>query len=98
MYFEDFTHGIGVAYYSPEASKTPAQWAEVFGRKCLDALIANRPVEEVEDFARLAAKYARIVLEERDAEQEQRNQAHREEVQRAFDTLKGGQHLGGVRS
>ena len=40
--------------------------AERFGRKVIDGLIANQPVEYIEYFARLAGSYGRLYLESRE--------------------------------
>ena len=64
MYYEDFSRrNIDVAYYKP--SKTPAQWAEVFGRKAINsAMDGNTPLAEIEEYARMAGSFARIALEQ----------------------------------
>ena len=40
--------------------------AERFGRKTIDAMIANASIDAIEHFARLAASYVRMYLESRE--------------------------------
>jgi len=77
--------------YTPTRSKTPAEWAEEYGLKTITAIMENKPLEVIGWHARLAGSFARIAMEK--AEQEQRNQAHRHEIARAFSTLGDFGHL-----
>ena len=71
--------------YTPTRSKTPYEWAEHFGAKAINAMLANESPDLVGRYARLAASFATIALE-KDA-QAIRNAAHIAEVNRAFGAL-----------
>ena len=43
---------------------TNADWAERFGRRAIDGMIANLSIEYIEQYARLAASYARLHMEQ----------------------------------
>lgn len=102
MWYEDHsTAKLGIAYGGPvRSSWTPARWAEHFGRKVINGLIANAPESDVVADARMAARFALIVMGEEREGQEARNavhrqDAHRELVERAFATVP--RVLGGMR-
>jgi len=71
--------------YVPERAKTPAEWAEHFGHKATNAMKNGEAMHHVFWYARLAGSFAAVALE-KDA-QASRNAAHRDEVNRAFQTL-----------
>ena len=71
--------------YVPERTKTPAEWAEHFGAKTINAMLGNESPDLIGRYARLAASFATIALE-KDA-QAIRNAEHVAEVNRAFGTL-----------
>lgn len=96
MYFEDDTYPqIDIAYYgSPDVRWSHTTLAELFGRKVINGLLEGRRESYLAYYARLAGSYARLVIEEREA-QDARNRAYREELARGFEAVQhgfGGRH------
>lgn len=67
MYEEYHTERLGVSHYHGYASKTPEQWAEMFGRRAIAGMVGHESVDVIADDARMAARFAALALEGGDA-------------------------------
>jgi len=66
--------------YLSYPSRTPADWAEIFGRRAIHGMLENAPLEEIRLHARLAGTFGAIALEQAAQWQLQPQQEKRSDV------------------